>query len=68
MCRSLESSFHGISAIPMKQVIMPPVRKLIFRGHRFEKSLAGETTLAPIFTFNVASRIASSEITTATGE
>jgi len=49
-------------AIPMKQVRMPPVRKLIFLGHRFEKSFAGETTFAPMLTFNVASRIAMSEI------
>ena len=57
-----------MSAMPMKQVMMPPVRKLIPRGHRLEKSLAGETTLAPILTLSVANRIATSEITTATGE
>ena len=54
--------------MPMKQVMTPPVRKLIPRGHRFEKSFAGETTFAPMLTFSVASRIATSEITTATGE
>src|SRR5437763_15926239 len=54
--------------MPIKQVIMPPVRKLIRRGHRLEKSFAGETTLAPMFTLSVASRIAINEITTATGE
>jgi hypothetical protein len=43
------------------------VRKLTLRGHKLEKSFAGETTLAPIFTFSVASKIASNEITTATG-
>ena len=52
----------------MKQVITPPIRKLIFLGHKLEKSLAGETTFAPIFTFNVASKIANNEMTTATGE
>jgi len=35
--------------IPIKQVITPPVLKLILRGHRLEKSFAGETTLAPMF-------------------
>ena len=50
------SSFHGIRAIPMKQVITPPMRKLIFRGQRLEKSLAGETTLAPMLTLSVASK------------
>ena len=52
----------------MKQVITPPVRKLIRLGHKFEKSFAGDTTLAPMFTFKVASRIAINEITTAMGE
>ena len=55
-------------AIPMKQVITPPILKLIRRGHRFEKSFAGETTFAPMFTFNVASRMAIKDTTTATGE
>ena len=40
----------------------------MLRGHRLEKSFAGETTLAPILTFSVASRIANSEMMTATGE
>src|SRR5713226_9539350 len=64
----LASSFQGIMATPMKQVMTPPVLNEILRGQRLEKSLAGETTLAPIFTFNVASRMANNEITTATGE
>ena len=42
-------------ATPMKQVIIPPVRKLIRDGHRFEKSLAGETTFAPMLTTALAS-------------
>ena len=40
--------------MPMKQVITPPVRKLIPRGQRFEKSLAGETTFAATLTARVA--------------
>ena len=35
--------------MPTKAVMMQPVRKLIFRGARFEKSLAGETTFAAMF-------------------
>src|SRR6516225_4413792 len=64
----LASSFQGIMAIPMKQVITPPILKEMRRGQRLEKSLAGETTFAPILTFNVARRIASKEIITAAGE
>src|SRR4029453_865546 len=62
------SSFQGIIAIPRKQVITPPVLNDIRRGHRFEKSFAGDTTFAPIFTFSVASKIASKDNTTANGE
>ncbi len=35
---------------------MPPVRKLMSRGARLEKSFDGETTLAAMFTFRVATR------------
>ncbi len=54
--------------MPMKQVNTPPIRKLIFRGQRLEKSFAGDTTLAPMLTFRVASNIANKETITATGE
>src|SRR3954470_22411286 len=66
--RWFASNFHGIMATPAKQVITPPTLKVIRFGHKLEKSLAGETTFAPIFTFRVASRRARREITTATGE
>lgn len=49
--------FQGCIAIPIKHVIRPPVRKLIFFGQRFEKSFAGETTLAATFTFSDAPRL-----------
>src|SRR5262249_31816785 len=64
----LASSFQGIMATPMKQVITPPSLNEIFFGQRLEKSLAGGTTLAPMFTLRVARRIASSEIAPATGQ
>ena len=53
---------------PMMQVIRPPILKLIRRGQRLEKSLAGETTLAPMLILRRARRIAIKEMTTATGE
>ena len=43
-------------ARPRKPVMRPPVRKLMRFGARLEKSLEGETTLAPIFTLSVATR------------
>src|SRR5205085_10949336 len=55
-------------ATPTKHVITPPSLKEIRFGQRLEKSLAGETTFAPMLTFNVASKTASREITTATAE
>ena len=45
----------------------PPVRKLMRFGARLEKSLEGETTLAPMFTFNVATRRATSASMAAKG-
>ena len=51
----------------MKQVITPPILKLIFRGYRLEKSLAGETTFAATFTFSVANSNANIATTTAIG-
>src|ERR1019366_6593741 len=47
--------------------IRPPVRKLIKRGERFEKSFDGETRFAATLTFSVASSNANIAITTATG-
>ena len=41
-------------AMPMMPVMSPPVRKLMWRGKALAKSLAGETTLAAMFTASVA--------------
>jgi len=41
-------------AMPMRPVRRPPVRKEIQRGNALEKSLAGLTTLAAMFTDKVA--------------
>ncbi len=41
-------------AMPIRPVSRPPVRKEMKRGKAFEKSLAGETTLAAMFTLKVA--------------
>ena len=38
-------------------VIIPPVRKLMRFGARWEKSLDGLTTLAPMFRLSVAIRM-----------
>src|SRR5216684_1117259 len=40
------SSFQGIISTPMTPVIMPPVRKEMRHGLKFEKSFEGDTTLA----------------------
>ncbi len=61
------SSFHGHIASPRNPVINPPVRKLISRGYRFEKSFDGDTTFAPIFTFSVATSTAISATNATTG-
>src|SRR2546426_10640592 len=53
--------------MPMAQVIRPPVRKLMRRGERLEKSLAGETTLAATLTLSVAISKAIIARTTAKG-
>src|SRR5207237_8498989 len=53
--------------MPMAQVMRPPVRKLMRRGERFEKSLAGETTLAATLTLRVAISKAIIARTTAKG-
>src|SRR4029077_15266596 len=53
--------------MPMAQVMRPPVRKLMRRGERFEKSLAGETTLAATLTLRVAMSKAIMARTTAQG-
>jgi len=47
-------SFQGIIKTPMTPVMMPPILKLIRLGARLAKSFAGETTLAAMFTLNVA--------------
>jgi len=49
------------------QVIKPPRGKLIRRGERFEKSLAGETTFAATLTLSVAMSRAIIARTTAKG-
>src|SRR5215470_18932695 len=59
----LASNRHGIIAMPSNPVIKPPVLKEIRRGARFAKSFAGLTTLAAIFTANVAIPIPNSAIT-----
>jgi hypothetical protein len=41
-------------AMPITAVISPPVTYEIFRGLRFEKSLAGETTLAAMLVVSCA--------------
>src|SRR5205807_4661117 len=53
--------------MPMAQVIRPPARKLMRRGERFEKTLAGETTLAATLTLRVAMSKAIMARTTAQG-
>src|SRR5437879_5703354 len=58
---------HGCMTMPMAQVMRPPVRKLMRRGERLEKSLAGETTLAATFTLSVAISKAIIARTTAKG-
>src|SRR6266536_3448764 len=47
-------SRHGCMRIPTSPVMSPPVLKLMRRGNAFAKSLAGETTLAAMFTDRVA--------------
>src|ERR1700720_4536569 len=61
----LASNFHGCMSRPMKQVITAPVWMLIRDGQRFEKSLAGATTLAATFTLSVATSSASMATITA---
>ena len=51
----------------MMPVIRPPVRKLIRRGQRWEKSLAGLTTLAARLVASVATQSESIAITSTTG-
>ena len=48
------SSRHGCISMPMMPVIRPPVRNEIHFGKALAKSLAGETTLAAMFTASVA--------------
>src|SRR5260370_366192 len=52
---------------PTTAVMRPPVRKLMRRGERLEKSLAGETTLAATLTVRVAMSKAIIAKTTAKG-
>src|SRR5260370_28921786 len=51
----------------MAQLRRPPVRKLMRRGERLEKSFAGETTLAATLTLSVAMSNAIMARTTANG-
>src|SRR5215467_1905463 len=62
------SNFHGCITRPMRQVITPPVLKLIRRGYKFEKSFAGDTIFAATFTFNVASTNAMIAMAIANGD
>ena len=48
-------------------VMMPPVRKEIRRGFRFEKSLDGYTTLAATLVFKVATSSATKAMDAITG-
>src|SRR6478736_2473319 len=47
-------SFHGSIRTPMTAMIAPPVTKLILRGFRWEKSLAGETMFAAMLVWSCA--------------
>src|SRR6187431_3341500 len=49
-----EYSFHGNIRMPMTAVMTPPVTKLIFRGLRLEKSLAGDTMFAAMLVCSCA--------------
>src|SRR3954468_15464935 len=51
-----EYSFHGNIRMPMTAVMTPPVTKLILRGLRLEKSLAGETMFAAMLVWSCAQR------------
>ena len=48
-------------------VMRPPVLKSMSRGNALAKSLAGETTLAAMFTASVATTAVNIEIATTTG-
>src|SRR5207247_10659683 len=65
--RSSDLNFQGCITMPIAQVMRPPVRKLMRRGEMFEKSLAGETTLAATLTLRVAISSAIMARTTAKG-
>src|SRR5712671_1348378 len=53
--------------MPMMPVMRPPMRNVIFDGQRFEKSLAGLTTLAARFVASVARHNANNETASTSG-
>ena len=53
--------------MPRMPVISPPVLKLIARGNALAKSLAGDTTLAAMFTASVATTTVNIEMATTSG-
>ena len=58
---------QGRMAMPRMPVMRPPVLKRIQRGNALEKSLAGETTLAAMFTASVATTTVNMETAMTTG-
>src|SRR5262249_15938533 len=61
------NSFQGCMTMPKSPVISPPVRKVIQRGKALAKSLAGDTTLAAMFTDSVAITTVNMDIATIQG-
>src|SRR5260370_7971113 len=61
------SSFQGIISTPMTPVIMPPMRKEMRRGLKFEKSFEGDTTLAATLVVKVATSSATRATSATTG-
>ena len=55
-------SFQGCIRMPRRPVMSPPVLNAMSRGKAFAKSLAGETTLAAMFTARVATTAVNIEI------
>ncbi len=54
--------------MPRMPVIRPPVLNLIRRGNALAKSLAGDTTLAAMFTASVATTAVNIEMAITSGE
>ncbi len=63
---ALSRNFHGIITMPKTPVMTPPSLKLMCRGARLAKSLAGLTTLAAMLTEMVAMPTPSSATTATT--